>query len=162
MLKRVVFLFLCLICISPQVSSQTQKSKRPHIRSISLRDVDRYANKYTPHTLKISNVLLKDVRRLLDVWDEYVLELYDPRADFRLGVKGAETSFDPYGFLICVDELAKPLIEQRERWLNHRVNVYLRLRDMGLTTNMYVGYVAKMELLDEKGKVVSMAVSSRW
>jgi hypothetical protein len=162
MLERVVFLFLCFTCLTLQVPSQTQKSKPPRIRSISLRDAGRHANNYTPHTLKISNVLLEDVRKLLDVWDEYVLQLYDSRADFRLGVKGEKSAFDPYGFLICTDELGKPLIEHREKWLNHRVNVYLWIRDMALTTNMYVGYVAKIELLDEKGKVVDTLVSSSW
>lgn len=162
MLKKVVLVSLCLVCVPLQAFSQSPKAKAPRIRPVSLRDAGRYANNYTPHTLKISNVLLEDVRKLMDEWDEYVLQLYDPRADFRRGIKGEKTSFDPYGFLICADELGKPLMEQKGKWLNQRVTVYLRIRDMALTTNMYVGYVAKIELLNEKGRVVDTLVSSRW
>ena len=155
MLKTVLFLLLCLLCIPLQVSSQTQRSKGPRIRSISLRNVVRHANRYTPHTLKISNVVLEDVRKLVDEWPEYLLQLYDPRTDIRLGVKDQDgSSFDPHRFLICVDVLGKPLIEQKEKWLNKRVNVYFLIRDMAITTNIYVGYAVKLELLDEKGKVV--------
>jgi hypothetical protein len=162
MLLKVVIVVLCLACTPLQAFSQSSKAKAPRIRSVSLRDVGRYANNYTPHTLKISNVLLEDVRKLLDKWDEYVLQLYYPRVDFRLGIKGEKTSFDPYGFLICVDELGKPLVAQREKWLHQRVTVYLFIRDMGLTTNMYVGYAAKIELLNDKGQVMDTLVSSRW
>jgi hypothetical protein len=162
MLLKVVAVILCLVCTTPQAFSQSPKAKTPRIRSVSLNNVRRYANNYTPHTLKISNVLLEDVRKLLDKWDEYVLQLYDPRVDFRLGIKGEKMAFDPYDFLICVDELGKPLTEQREKWLNQRVIVYLHIRDMALTTNMYVGYVAKIELLDDKGQVIDTLISSRW
>lgn len=145
---------LCLACIPSHAFAQTPKAKAPRVRSVSLRDVGKYANNYTPDTLKISNVRLEDVRKLLDEWDEYVLQLYDARADFRRGVRGERTAFNAYGFLICADDIGKSLTEQREKWLNQRVAVYLWIRDMGLTTNMYVGYVAKIELLNEKGKVM--------
>ena len=160
MLRKLVIVSMCLICI--QVQALSQALKAPRVCPISLRDVSRHANNHTPDTLKISNVLLEDVRKLLDEWDEYVLQLYDPRAKLRLGIKGEKTSFDPYGFLICVDELGKPLTEQKEKRLNQRVTMYLQIRDMALTTNMYVGYVAKIELLNEEGKVVDALVSSRW
>ena len=162
MLKRVVVLFVCLVCVPLQAPSQSPRSKTPRVLSISLRNAGRHVNDHTPHTLKISNVLLEDARKLMDKWDEYVLQLYDPRADFRRGIKGEKTSFDPSGFLICADEIGKSLMEHKEKWLNRRVTVYLWIRDMGLTINMYVGYVAKIELLNEKGKVVDTLVSSRW
>ena len=155
-------LFLCLLCLPLQASSQAQRSKAPRVRSTSLRDVGRYANAYTPQTLKISNVVLEDVRKLLDQWDEYVLQLYDPRAGIRRGVKAQDgSSFDPHHFLICAGDLGKPLIERKEKWLNNKVNVYLRIEDLGLTTNIYVGFVVKIEFQDEKGKVVDTIVSSR-
>lgn len=152
---KTLFLLLCLLCIPLHASAQTQRTKAPRVRSISLRDVGRYGNEYTPHTLKISNLVLEDVRKLMDKWHEYVLQLYDPRADIRRGVKDKDgTSFDPHHFMICVDDLGKPLLERKDKWLNNKVNVYLRMQDLGLTTNMYVGYVVKIEFLDEKGKVV--------
>ena len=155
-MKTILCLVLCLLCFPLHASSQKQR-----IRSISLRDVSRYANRYTPHTFKISNVVLEDVRKMHETWNEYILQLYDPRADFRSGIKDKDGSaFDPHYFLVCVDDLGKPLIERKEKWLNHRINVYLQIRDMAITTNMYIGYAVKIEFLDEKGKVVDTIVSS--
>ena len=161
--KNVLVLILCLFCISLTATPQTRRSKAPRVRAISLRDVVRHANNYTPHTLKISNVVLEDVRKLHETWSEYLLQLYDPRVDFRLGVKDKDgSSFDPHHFIICVDDLGKPLIERKEKWVNHRINVYLWIRDMAITTNIYVGYAVKIEFVDEKGKVVDTIVSSRF
>ena len=160
--KNFLLVALCLACIPSQAVAQTPKAKDARVRSVSLRDVGKYANNYTPDTLKISNVVLEDVRKLLDEWDEYVLQLHDTRADFRRGIRVERMAFHPHGFLICADDIGKSLIGRKEKWLNQRVAVYLWIRDMGLTTNMYVGYVAKIELLDGKGKVVETLTSSGW
>lgn len=155
MYKNLLLVSLCLVCVPLHAPAQTRRAKEPRVRSVTLRDAGKYANDYTPDTLRISDVVLEDVRKLLDEWDEYVLQLHDKRADFRRGIRGEQTAFHPHAFLICADDIGKSLTEQRGKWLNQRVTVYLRIRDMGLTTNMYVGYVTKIELLDGRGKVLA-------
>lgn len=157
MTKTILLLVCCLVCTAPL---SAQKTTKLPARSVSLRNISRYANNYTSRTLKVSKVVLEDVRKLREDWPEYALQVYEPPTKSRLGTKGEGTTFDPYGFLICVDDLGKPLTDHREKWLNQKVNLYLRIRDMALTTNIYVGYVMKIELLDEEGKVVETLSSS--
>jgi len=70
--------------------------------------------------------------------------------------------YHPHHFLICSDEgIGGPLLAQKDKWLNRRVNVYLRIFDRGVTVHLYVGSVEKVELLDEKGRVEETISSGR-
>ena len=161
-LTRVVLLAACLVVGQPFALSQTKRKSNPSpVRPISLRRVGRHAEKYTPNTLKLSGVVLEDLRRVEDDW-VHVFQLYDPRSNFRRGEKFDRMDYHPHHFLICSDEgIGKPLLAQKERWLNRRVNVYLRIWDMGVTVHLYVGNVIKVELLDEKGRVEETIASER-
>ena len=82
----------------------------------------------------------------------YVFHLRDPRTGFESGE--ALTIFTN-DFLICTDEtIGKTLVKERDRWLNRKVNMYLSITDRGLTPNLNVGYVTKVELVNGKGQVV--------
>jgi len=104
--------------------------------------------------MKISNVILEDVRGFENDW-AHLFQLYDPRTKFRRGAKTEnENPCCIQEFSIFADEeIGKPLLEQKDEWLNKRVNVYVRITDRGLTPLIYIGYVVKVELLNEKGKV---------
>jgi hypothetical protein len=113
-----------------------------------------HAEEYIPGTLKIARVVLEDFRPVEDDW-VHVFQLYDPKSKVRRGEIVDGRPYEAHSFLICTDEeIGKPLLERKDRWLNRSVNVYLKITDRGLTTHMYVGYVTKIELLDEKGHVI--------
>jgi hypothetical protein len=162
MITKVTLLAVCLIVGQPLALSQTQrKSRPPSVRPVSLRQVGRYAESYTPDTLKLSGVVLEDVRSVEDDW-VHVFQLYDPRSKTRRGEKFDGMPYHPHHFLICSDEgIGEPLLARKERWLNRRVNVYLRIFDRGVTVHLYVGSVEKVELLDEKGRVEETISSGR-
>jgi hypothetical protein len=125
-----------------------------------LRQVGRYAEDYTPGTLKIARVVLEDFRSVEDDW-VHVFQLFDPRSKVRRGEMVNGRPYEAHSFLICTDEeIGKPLLLRKERWLNRSVNVYIKVIDRGLTTHMYVGYVTKVELLDEKGRVIESLSST--
>ena len=64
-------------------------------------------------------------------------------------------SFDPHDFLICGSaDLGNRLFAEKEKWLNQKINFYAEMQDVGLTVFVFTGYITKIELLDEKGKVV--------
>lgn len=160
MLTRVIILALCLIggqIVSP--AQTKEKSKPNRVRSVSLRQVGKYAEEYTPATLKLSSVVLEDFRSVENDW-VHVFQLYDSRTKVRRGEKSNGLPYNADSFLICTDEeIGKPLLERKEKWLNHRVNVYLYVTDQGLTTHIYVGHVTKIELLDEKARVIDVISS---
>lgn len=120
------------------------------MRAVSLRNVGRYANAYTPGRLKLSRVVLAGFKHIEDDW-VYVFHLRDPRTGLQ---RGEDLTIHTHSFLICTEAtIGKPLLEGKDEWLGRRVNVYLRILDRGLTPNIYVGYVTKVELLDDKGRV---------
>lgn len=162
MITRVTLLAACLLLGPPLSLSQIErKTKPPSIRSISLREVGRYADAYTRDTLKLSGVVLEDFRPVEGDW-VHVFQLYDPKSKARRGEKFDGMPYHPHHFLICADEgIGKPLLARKERWLNRRVNVYLRILDRGLTVHLYVGSVIKVELMDGTGRVEE-TLSSDW
>ena len=129
-------------------------SKSSSVKSISLYKIRKYGVDYTDTTLKIANVVLEDVRGFENDW-AHLFQLYDPRTKFRRGAKTEnENPCCIQEFSIFADEnIGKPLLEQKDEWINRRVNVYVQITDRGLTPLMYIGYVVKVELLNEKGKV---------
>ena len=150
---KVLIFILCLAFGQHNVFAQT-KAKSPSVKTVSLRQVARYGYEGTSKTLKISNVVLEDVRGFEDHW-AYLFQLYDERAKFRRGAKTEkEHPCCKQEFSIFADEeIGKPLLKQKDEWLNKKVNVYVHITDRGLTPLMNIGYVEKVELLDEKGKV---------
>jgi len=57
--------------------------------------------------------------------------------------------------MICTDtETGRQIMKNKDKWLNRNVNVYFETQDRGLTVGTYVGYVTKIELLDENNKVL--------
>jgi hypothetical protein len=148
--KLFIFIF-CLAFGQFGIFAQT-KTKSPSVKTISLRQIARYEGK--SKTLKIANVVLEDVRGFEEHW-AYLFQLYDERSKFRRGAKTEkEHPCCIQEFSIFADEeIGKPLLKQKDEWLNKKVNVYVRITDMGLTPLMNIGYVEKVELLNEKGKV---------
>lgn len=154
MLIRSMLVVICLASSRFVAIAQTEVSKPSHVRNISLLRVGRHAEAYTKDTLKVTRIVLEDFRTVEDAW-VHVFQLYDPKSKVRRGETADGLPFEAHSFLICTDEeIGKPLLERKDRWLNRSVNVYLRIYDLGLTTHMYVGYVTKVELLDEKGQVI--------
>ena len=158
---RAIFFALCLASGHSSSFGQCKGGgNHPRARSVSLRQVGRYAEDYTPGTLKIARVVLEDFRPVEDDW-VHVFQLYDLKSGVRRGEVVNGRPYGAHSFLICTnEEIGKPLLERKEKWLNRNVNVYLKIIDRGLTTHMYVGYVTKVELLDEKGRVVE-SISSK-
>ena len=152
---KTLLLSLSLLCWQPGALTQgRQSNKPPRVRTAPLHRVGEYPNRYVPGTFKITNIILEDVRRLENE-GLYILQLYDPKTKVRRGRPGKVAPFDAHDFLTCAGaDVGGPLIEQKERWLNRRVNVYLIMQDVGLTVFIYTGYIEKIELLDEKVKVI--------
>lgn len=150
--------FLCLLCLFVATATvPAQKtSKPPRVRNISLKRFGEYPNQYKPGTFKISNVVLEDIRGAGLVNDPIsVLQVYDPRSGFRQSEPFKDQPFHQHGFLICTrTEVIQPILQEKDKWLNQRVNLYAVMRDVGLTIFHYTGYVTKIELLDANGKVV--------
>jgi hypothetical protein len=158
---KIFLLSLSLLSWVPGPLVQRRQTKKPpRVRVAPLHRVGEYPNQYVPGTFKIPNVVLEDVRRLEnDVI--HVLQLYDPKTKFRHGERGKNATFNTYDFLTCTrEDLGQALIERKEKWFNRRVNVYLIMQDVGLTVFHYVGYIKKIELLDEKGAVVETLTTS--
>jgi hypothetical protein len=151
MKTKILLIILVLLSNQIIVFSQTQKKKESS-RSVSLRTVPIKANKDTS-LLKLKNVILVDFKNPPNDW-VYVFHLKDNKSKFEVG---KDLTKSTTGFLICTDEtIGDVLLEQKDQWINQKVNVYLRGRDMGLTPYMNVGFVIKIELLDSKGKVVKI------
>jgi hypothetical protein len=153
--KVLFFLILCLVCGNLYAWGQTKTgSNSTSVKTVSLRKIGKYGGDYTDKTLKISNVILEDVRGFENDW-AHLFQLYDPRTKFRRGAKTEnENPCCIREFSIFSDEeIGKPLLEQKDVWVNRRLNIYVQITDRGLTPLTYIGYVVKVELLNEKGKV---------
>ena len=145
----------CLQASAPAFVAVQRATKAPRVRTISLEKFGEYPNRYREGTFKIPNVVLEDVRLAGERETISVLQVYDPRSGARRGEPFEGSPFHPHGFLICSGpELSKPLVDQKDKWLKQRVNLYAMMQDVGLTVFVYTGYVTKIELLDAKGKVV--------
>jgi len=155
---RIVLRFnlLCLLCLFVAASVPAQNtSTSPRVRNISLKRFGEYPNQYKAGTFKISNVVLEDIRPAGKDDPISVFQVYDPRSGFRQSEPFKDAPFHPHGFLICSrSEVVEPLLREKDKWLNQKVNLYAVMRDVGLTIFHYTGYVTKIELLDAKGKVV--------
>jgi hypothetical protein len=153
--KVLIFIILCFGYGNVCISGQTKKnSKSSSVQTISLRSIGKYAESYPSKTLKISNIVLEDVRGFENDW-AHLLQLYDPRTEFRRGAKTEnENPCCIQEFSIFADEsIGKPLLEQKDEWFNKRVNIYVKITDRGLTPFMNIGLVVKLELLSEKGEI---------
>jgi hypothetical protein len=152
----ILLLILILFCNQFSAFSQIRKSK-DNFRNVTLKRLAYNANYGSSNKLKIKSVVLAGFKAPQNEWNPrdhwvYVFHLKDTRPRFELGKE--LTPYTSY-FLICTDEtIGKSLINQKENWLNQKVNVYLQARDVGLTPFMNVGFVTKIELLDVKGKVI--------
>jgi hypothetical protein len=155
MTLKTILLSLCLLCWQIGALAQgRQSNKPPRVRTAPLHRVGEYPNRYASGTFKIPNIILEDVRPLED-GGIYILQLYDPKTKVRRGRAVRGEPFDTYDFLTCAGAgVGGPLMERREKWVNRRVNVYLIMQDVGLTVFVYAGYIERIELLDDKGKVV--------
>jgi hypothetical protein len=156
MKTRILLLLLILFCSQLTVFSQTPKRK-DSFRSVSLNKVAYNANYGSSNKFKLKNVILAGFKEPQLDWNEreqwlYVFHLKDANTGYELGKELTPyTSF----FLIFTDKtIGKSLLEQKDEWLNQKVNVYLQPRDIGLTPLMNVGFVTKIELLDSKGRVI--------
>ena len=151
---KVPLLVLCLVFSSEAGFAQKRKPRHPRVRTVALNRAGEYPNRYLPGTFRIPNVILEDVRPVQGSWP-YVLQLYDPVTSFRRGHELNGSPFDPHDFLICAAQaVGTSLLERKDKWRNHRVNVYFIMQDVGLTVFIYAGYVTKLELLDDSGKVI--------
>ena len=153
--KVLIFIILCFGYGNVCILGQTKKySKSSSVQTISLRSIGKYAKSYPSKTLKISNIVLEDVRGFENDW-AHLFQLYDPRTEFRRGAKTEnENPCCIREFSIFADEgIGKPLLERKDEWLNKRVNVYVKITDRGLTPFMNIGLVVKLELLNEKGEI---------
>ncbi len=123
-------------------------------KSVSLRKVSKYGGRYTDKTVKIPNVVLEDVRGFENDWP-HLFQLYDPRDRFRRGAfKENENPCCIQEFSIFADvDIGKSLLRQKAEWFGKLVNVYISIQDRGLTPRIYIGYVVRVELLNENGKV---------
>ena len=149
-MKTRILLILILLCSQSTIFSQIQNRKES-IRSVKLTKVAYEANFGSSDKIKLKRIVLIDFKDLQDDWI-YVFHLKDSKTGFELG---KELTAQINGFLICTDKtIGKSLLEQKNEWLNQKVNVYLEGRDIGLTPLMNVGFVTKIELLDSKGKVI--------
>jgi hypothetical protein len=159
MKTRIFIAIVCVVSAQIRVVTQSRPTKTPRpIRAVSLRQVGRYANQYVPGMLKLSRVVLEGVKHVDNDW-VYVFHLRDPETGLQ---RGEELTIQTYKFLICTDEeIGKPLLKNRVEWLGHRVNVYLIITDRGLTPNIYVGYVRKIELLNDRGQVLKAFPTER-
>jgi hypothetical protein len=153
--KILILLILCFVHGIIFAFGQTSiNSKSSHVQTISLRQIGKYAESYPRRTLKISNVVLEDVRGFENDW-AYLFQLYDSDDNFRRGAKSKnENPCCIQEFSIFADEsIGKPLLKRKAEWLNKRANIYVEITDRGLTPFMNVGLVVKVELLNQKGKV---------
>jgi hypothetical protein len=106
---------------------------------------------------KLKGVVLTGFKDPQNDWDSrhqwvYVFHLKDAKTGFELGKE--LTPYTSY-FLICTDAtIGKPLINQKDEWLNQKINVYIQPQDFGLTPFMNVGFVTKIELLNQKGRII--------
>ena len=154
-LIKIGVVLICLQASAPAFVAVQRATKAPRVRTISLEKFGEYPNRYREGTFKIPNVVLEDVRLAGERETISVLLVYDPRSGARRGEPFEGDPFHPHGFLICTGpEIGNPLAEQKDKWLKKRVNLYATMLDVGLTIFVYTGYVTKIELLDEKGKVV--------
>lgn len=156
MKHKVLILILCLLFGNLYASGQSKtKSKSFPVKTISLSKIaKKYGLEGSEKTLKISNVILEDVRGFENDWP-HLFQLYDPREQFRRGAKTeSENPCCIQEFSIfATEQIGKPLLEQKDEWLNRRVNVYVHATDRGLTPWKNIGLVVKVELLNGKGKV---------
>jgi hypothetical protein len=156
MKTRILLLILILFCSQFVTFSQTRK-KKDSFRSVPLSKVAYNANYGSSNKLKLKNVVLAGFKEPQNDWEEreqwlYVFHLKDAKSGLELGKE-----LTPYtsSFLIFTDKtIGKSLLQQKNEWLNQKVNVYLEGRDIGLTPLMNVGFVTKIELVDSKGKVI--------
>lgn len=148
---RICLLSLILLC-SQSAFSQTRK-QTDSFHSVSL---DRLVNKVnfaSVGKLKIKDIVLADFK-ILPSKSVYVFHLKDSKTGFELGKELTKSKTD---YFIYTDEtIGKSLIDQKDEWLNQKVNVYLEPRNVGLMPLINVGFVMKIELLDKKGKVVKI------
>ena len=153
MARKITLLALCLLSCNGLIA---QRKKPYRVRTIALNRVGEYPNRYVSGTFRIPNVILEDVRPVQNSWP-YVLQLYDPATRFRRGQELGGSPFDPHDFLICAPrDVGTSLFERKDNWRNHNVNIYLIMQDVGLTVFVYAGYVTKLELLDDHGKVIDI------
>jgi hypothetical protein len=154
MLIRIALVLLCLHYGASGAVTAQRVAKPPRARTITLEKFGEYPNQYRKGTFKISNVVLEDLRRIEND-NISVFQLYDPRTGTRQGEKPEKGTFNPYAFLICAGpDLSNRLFAEKDKWLNQKVNVYAQMEDVGLTVFVYTGYITRIELLDEKRKVV--------
>lgn len=154
MLIKIALLLLC-VHYSPAGLVAVQRVAKPQrVRTITLKKFGEYPNQYRHGTFKISNVVLEDLRRIENDHIS-VFQLYEPGTGTRQGEKPENATFDPHDFLFCADsDLSNQLFAEKDKWLNQKVNIYVQMQDVGLTVFVYTGYIIKIELLDDKGKVV--------
>jgi hypothetical protein len=152
MARKIPLLALCLLF---SCNGSIAQRKTPHrVRTIALNRVGEYPNRYMSGLFRIPNIVLEDVRPVQNSWP-FVLQLYDPATGFRRGRELKGSPFDPHDFLICAPkDVGTSLFERKDNWRNHKVNIYLIMQDVGLTVFVYAGYVTKLELLDDRGKVI--------
>ena len=154
---RVTFTLLvfCLVfSAGASIAQKRKSSKQNPVRTLALHKVGEYPNRYTAGTFLIRNVVLEDVRPVQNGWP-YVLQLYDPATRLRRGQEENGSPFHPHDFLICAPAgIGTALFKNKDRWRNRKVNVYLIMQDVGLTVFVYAGYVTKIEMLDDRGKVI--------
>jgi hypothetical protein len=153
---RIFLLILILLCSQLSTFSQTRKRKNS-FQPVSLRKLAYNANYGSSNNLKLRSVVLAGFKDPQNDWEShhkwvYVFHLKDTKTGFELGKE--LTPYTSY-FLICTDKtIGKPLINQKDEWINQKVNVYVEPRDVGLTPFMNIAFVTKIELLDSKGKVI--------
>jgi len=151
-MTRIRFRLLSLLFVVAILSNEALPQSSA--RSISLRKIGKYGVQYTDKTLRISNVILEEVRSFENDWP-HLFQLYDPRKKFR---RGAMSKYDNpcciQEFSIFSDEdIGEILLKRKEDWFGKRVNVYVIITDRGLTPLVYIGYVTKVERLNQKGEV---------
>ena len=160
MLAKIFFTIFCVLFINVAAFSQNPTNDTsPKTVTRKLKSLQRFGETYTPHIIKISKVKLEDIRVIGEDWF-YGLQLFDPKSNFRRGekppdAKNQKFSFSSYEFLICTDDtVGKQIMANKDKWLNRNVNVYFETQDRGLTIATYVGYVTRIELLDDNNKVL--------
>ena len=148
-MTRLLRVLLILGLVLQSISTAGQSG----YKSVSLRKVGRFGGCSTDNTIRIKNVVLERVRTFEGDW-VHLFQLYDPRAKFRRGVfEGPSPGSIPEFAIVTNEAIGKVLVEQKAEWFDRRVNVYLSITDLGLTPLTCVGYVVRVERLNEKGKV---------
>lgn len=149
-IKTKIFALFLILCGASGVFAQAQK-KAVSVPAVSLSRVPKNANFGPYDKFKVVNLTLLGFKNAPDDW-VYVFHLKDEKRGLEVG---RELTKFTNTFLICTnDAIGKVLDEQKDEWLNRKINLYIEARDMGLTPYMNVGFVTKLELLDDKGKVV--------